>query len=172
MQGGGCTSGAIVGSVSCSRTLRQAVQLSPGRPGIKPALPAELQPPLFPSKFAANSNDNLPPKSAFPVTVKQIGHIWINSWWHCFSSRAPFNNCGRRRSNEDVIKVKPRGNKNNIVKMINKEWYWTLDQTQNDITFISKKGQKRWGTNTWWFFCRASYRPVSAAPTAEKTSYE
>ena len=52
MQGANHTSGAIWGSVSCSRTLWLAAQLSPElgfEPAItsQPALPAELQPPLF-----------------------------------------------------------------------------------------------------------------------------
>ena len=32
-----CTSGAILGSVSCSRTLRHAARFSPGEPGFEPA---------------------------------------------------------------------------------------------------------------------------------------
>ena len=57
MQGANCTSGAIWGSVSCSRTLRHAAQPSPGELGFKPAARliyslAELQlPQISHSKF-------------------------------------------------------------------------------------------------------------------------
>ena len=48
MQGANCTSEAILGSVSCSRTLRHEAQLSPGELGFKPANVRSLDDPLYP----------------------------------------------------------------------------------------------------------------------------